>query len=310
MTLAVIAGGGCAGGDAVVASVGRQSISKASLDHWTAVELAADGENAPGAAELRNEALGLLISWEWTLGEARKLGVRVGTSEAGKQLALSKTDLLSGVSYEWFDGESKLGKYLMSTRVTTPDQLWLVRLAMLSLRLAQSRAVAEQSVIGRARIGAYYQRNKHLFYVGERRDIRAIMNKSRAQVIEAKRQLQAGVRFQAVAERFNQSIEGGLRLGRARGDGTKRYEKDYFAAPLHVLVGPLKEILYYVFEVMSVRPGHQKTLAEAEPAIRQRLAVQDASTALLKAYEHRWRAITSCRAGYTAPGCGQAPTAG
>jgi hypothetical protein len=233
----------------------------------------------------------------------------VGTSEADKQLALSKTDLLSGTSYEWFAGESKLYKYLMSRGVTTPDQLWLVRLAMLSSRLARSRAAAAQPVISRGRVLAYYRANKHRFYVGERRDIRAVMNRSLAQVIEAKRQLQAGVRFQTVAERFNQSIEGGLRLGRARGEGTKRYEKDFFAAPPHVLVGPLKEILYYVFEVMSVKPGHQKTLTEAEPTIRRELAAQDASTVLQKAYEQRWRAITHCRAKYTAAGCGP-PAAG
>jgi hypothetical protein len=129
------------------------------------------------------------------------------------------------------------------------------------------------------------------------------MNWGRAQTVEAKRQLQAGVKFATVAERFNQSVEGGLRLGRAHGAFTKRYERDFFAAPPHVLVGPLKELMYYVFEVMSIKRGHQKSLAEAEPTIRRLLAAHDARTELRRAYELKWRARTSCRAGYMAPEC-------
>jgi hypothetical protein len=310
-----VAGGGCGGdraasgdaasGEVVVALVGGAQIGEKLLHHWMTVETAADGGSAPGEAAMRRQVLGLLISWRWTLGEAQEEGVQVSDAETRKQMGLSKADLTNGLRYEWFANEGELERYLVSPRVAESDQLWLLRLGMLAARLAQRRVKLAASAISHTQIAAYYGRHRPSFFVGERRDIRAIMNRSRARVVEAKRELQAGRSFSSVAERFNQSIEGGLRLGRARGEGTKRYEKDYFAAPPHVLVGPLKEILYYIFEVMSIRPGYQKTVAQAEPTIRQLLAQHDASTTLLQAYERKWRARTRCRVGFSAAGCGR-----
>lgn len=275
-----------------------------------AVDAAAAGGASAGTALARRSALDLLVSWDWTLGEAREDGVHVSDGEAEKQLALSKSDLVSGISYEWFAGEAKLRGYLASAHVDQADQLWLVRLGMLATKLAHRRVLQAESNLDHARIADYYRGHKRDFYVGERRDIRAIMNWSRSQVLEAKREMQAGERFQGIAERFNQSIEGGVRLGRARGNATKRYERDYFAAPPHVLIGPLKELLYYVFEVFSIHRGYQKSLARAERTIRQRLAEHDAATTLMAADERRWRTRTRCLAGYATPVCAQSYTTG
>jgi hypothetical protein len=252
---------------------------------------------------MRRLVLGLLISWQWTLGEAHHAKVAVSEREAERQWALSKTEPGGGPSKEWFKGELKLAKYLRSGDVPRRDQISVVRLGLLASRLAEWRVTAALPQVSQARIVAYYQANKHRLLIGQRRDIKAIINPSLAKVLEAKREMQAGVRFEKIAERFNVTEEGGLRLGRARGAAAKRYELDYFAAPPHVLVGPLKERLYYIFEVMSIKPRRQTTLAEAAPGIRQRLAAQDASTTLLKAYEQRWKSVTHCRAGYTAAQC-------
>jgi hypothetical protein len=308
MALAIAAAvGGLVGAsdEALVASVGGKGITDRALNHWMTVEVAADGRAAPGRSALRRRALGLLILWDWTLGEAHEVGVRVGEGEAKKQLELSKIIQAEGVKFELLPHERDMTRFLLAPKVAPSDQLWLIKLGMLALRLTQHRLASARSAIAPARVLAYYRRHRGQFVAGERRDIKAIMNSSRAKVVEAKRELQAGRRFASVAERYNQSIEGGLRLGRARGAGKKRYEKDYFAAPPHVLVGPLHEILYYIFEVMSIRPGYQKTLTQAEPAIRQRLAAHDESAILLQAYERKWRARTRCRAGYAAPGCGR-----
>jgi hypothetical protein len=267
------------------------------VEHWMAVEAAAGARDASEKAALRRSTLNLLILWQWTLGEAREAGVRVGDQEAKRQLDLSKIGLAQGVEAESFPHERELVRFLS-------DQLRLIKLAMLAARLIQHREALTRATIAPARILAYYRQHRGRFVVGERRDIKAIMSKRRSQVLEAKRELQAGRDFASVAEQFNESIEGGLRLGRARGRGEKRYEKDYFAAPPHVLVGPFHEILYYIFEVAHIRPGYQKTLAEAEPAIRQRLAAHDVSSSFQAVYEQKWRARTRCRTGYTAPGCG------
>jgi len=299
--LACLAASGCgASGDAVVASVSGTPIHAQQLDHWTSVERAAGG-----GSSAKRRALDLLISWQWTRGEARTLGVSVSAAEARKQLGLSqvnKSSLISG--FEWFSGEIALKPFLGNPKVSTPDQLRLVRMGMLAARVGAYHAAITATQVSRAEVVAYYERNRGLFRVGERRDIRAIMNLDPAKVLEARREMERHVPFHEIEERFNTSIEGGLRLGRARGTQQKRYEKDYFAAPLHHLIGPLHEILYYVFEVFSIKPGRQKSLAEVESAIRRHLAAHGPIGASVRAYEQRWRARTLCRAGLATDRCG------
>ncbi len=298
---------GCGGssGDAAIALIAGHAVTSQMVAHWMAVETASEGPVVSAKPALRRWALGLLILWRWALGEAHEVGVRVGEQEAEKQLTLSRTSRAQGIDYEWFPHERGLVRFLTAPKVTELDQLWLVKLGMLASRIEQRRVAVTRAAIPPARVLAYYRQHRGQFFVGERRDIKAIMNKNRSQVIEAKRELQAGRAFASVEEQFNQSIEGGLRLGRARGRGEKRYEKDYFAAPPHVLVGPFHEILYYIFEVAHIRPGYQRTLAEVEPKIRQRLATQDVDSTFQTIYEQKWRARTRCRTGYTAPGCGR-----
>ncbi len=303
---ACLSGCGESTGDALVALVAGRGITKQRVAHWMKVDATADSHAASNEKTLRRWAVGLLISWEWTLHAAHEVGARVGDREAEKQLELSQSSRAQGVEYEWFAHEGELAQFLTAPKLATSDQLWLVKLGMLASRLTQRRIAIRQSAIARSRVLTYYRQHRGEFVVGERRDIKAIMNKSNSQVLEAKRELQAGRSFKSVAEQFNQSIEGGLRLGRARGRGEKRYEKDFFAAPLHKLVGPFHEILYYVFEVAHIRRGYQRTLAEVEPAIRHRLAARDVESGSYRgAYEQTWRARTRCRTGYTAPGCGR-----
>lgn len=290
----------------VVALVAGHGITKQTVAHWMEVDATADSVAASSKRTLRLLAVGLVISWEWTLQAAHEVGVRVGDREAEKQLKLSQINLAQGVGYEWFAHERDLLRFLTAPKVATSDQLWLVKLGMLASKLTQRRIALRQAAIARSRVSTYYRQHRREFVVGERRDIKAIMNKSRARVLDAKRELQAGRSFESVAERFNQSIEGGLRLGRARGRGEKRYEKDYFAAPLHKLVGPFHEILYYIFEVAHIRRGYQRSFTEVEPAIRHLLAARDVESGSYRAaYEQTWRARTRCRTGYMAPGCGR-----
>jgi hypothetical protein len=286
----------------VVASVAGEQIHLGQLEHWRRIEAAVA---AGHAASSRSEALTLLIHWQWARDEARSAGVRVNGQEVERQLTLSEEGARTGTTFEWFHGEAPLRRYLASGSLGHADRVLLVSMGMLEARLRQQWVAVAGDRIARASLVSYYRSHLNEFTRGERRDIRAIMNRHLAPVVEAKHQLEAGVAFKTVAERFNQSAEGGLRLGRARGEGHKRYEKDYFAAPLHVLVGPLKEILYYVFEVLSIKPARVKPFGEAEGAIRKRFGERAANTTLMAAYERRWRARTRCLAGYSSPGCGR-----
>jgi hypothetical protein len=78
-----------------------------------------------------------------------------------------------------------------------------------------------------------------------------------------------------------------------------------FAAAPHVLVGPVRYGFYYLFRVVKAIPAHRKPLAQAEAAIRRKLAFRRASTELLAAFEAKWVARTRCRSGYVVAQCGR-----
>jgi hypothetical protein len=295
--------GGSGSSSATVVLAGAQRIDAAQLEHWIGVEMAAGGGASRSAA--RSQALDLLIGWAWTRQQASAEGLRVSAAEAAQQLARSTSGVGLGVEYEWFPGEAGLRRFLGSARVSRQDQLRVVTLGLLAARLASRRVKLAEAGVGRATIAAYYRRHLGEFHVGERRDIRAVMNKDRAKVVQAKREMQQHRPFHEIEERLNTSVEGGLRLGRGRGEQKKQYERDYFAAPPHRLIGPRHEILYYVFEVFAIHRGYQRTLAQVEPAIRRKLAERVAGTTLLTQFERSWRARTRCRSGYVTARCGR-----
>jgi hypothetical protein len=304
--LSLLAASGCGGPSRqVVARVDTHAITRAMLEHWIAVLAVADRAAASDRLALRRHALGLLIWWQWLASAAAQLHVRVTGTQAEKQLALFTFDHLEGRRFEWFADERALTSYVFNREATNADRLLLVAMGLLAARLEAGRVAEAKRAVSPTRIRAYYERNKHHLIRPERRDIEAIMNYDESKVAQAKRELQAGRSFASVAARFNQSGEGGLKRRITRLRGGKRYEKDFFSARAHVLVGPVKERLYYVFEVLRIVRGGQETLAQSEAKITQRLAVHDASTELLPAFERRWAAKTRCAPGYVVARCGR-----
>src|SRR5438270_832357 len=149
---------GCAGGSrsadvharagTVVARVGAVAIAKTQLDHWVGLAGAVQGASAAEPTVLVRRVLGLLIAWQWMLGEAREQGVLVTAAQAAHQLSLSQANLVGGIAYEWFPHERAIQPYLASAHVDARDRLWLVRMALLAARLEQAR-------VALARLRAY-----------------------------------------------------------------------------------------------------------------------------------------------------------
>ncbi|THD79806.1 MAG: peptidyl-prolyl cis-trans isomerase [Phenylobacterium sp.] len=273
------------------------------IEHWAFVGAAGGGPKAPVA--LRRQALGLVIWWDWIVEEATKVGVKVSASEVHKQYEIFTFEHIEGVSLHRFKNESKLSELVFSSRTKYADRQYLVRMELLAAALERWRTAQARKGVSHAQVVAYYERNRESFVRPERRDIEAVMNLSKGKLEQARRELESGARFSTVAERFNVSVEGGLKLGITRGHGKKRFERDFFAAPAHVFVGPVKEILSYIFKVLKIWPRRQETLAQSEARIKEHLASEAASTTLLRTFEQEWVAKTSCRQGYIVPRCSQ-----
>jgi hypothetical protein len=291
----------------VVARVGESAITKDAYAHWLSIQAAAEHQARPDRA-LRQRVLAFLISVSWTVGEATELGVRVSDSEAGKQLGLFRYDQLEGLQYEGLPKHGEYQRLLQIRGLKHADGLRLMKLALTTARVEQEQLRRAQEAISAAQIASYYGANRPRFVLPQRRDIEIIMTRTKASIEKAKREVQSGEDFLRVARRVSTDPEAphGLQLGLSREDEEPEFTAHIFAAKPHTLVGPIKQALnYHIFEVIKVTPRHLQPLAQAEAAIRRRLAAREVATALPEAFQRKWSARTTCEAGYVARGCRQ-----
>jgi hypothetical protein len=286
-----------------VASVAGTTVQPAALSEWTRIDLATGQAKSRSTAS--QQALDLLITWAWLEAEAKALKVDVPASQVNEALFTINYHLTRDQGDSEFKaGEGALRPYIASARVPKAAQLKLTQMWLLASRLSARRIQIRAAQLPQQQVSTYYHRHLHDFLTEEHRGIKAIINFSRAKVVEAKHEIEAGVNFQLVAKRFNQNSEGGLQTSRPRGHQEKRLEGDYFGAPAHVLIGPLKEWLWYVFEVFKIMRPHPRPLATVEASIRRTLAARE-DTAGATARVQAWQARTSCRTGYASARCGR-----
>jgi hypothetical protein len=258
---------------------------------------------------LRGRALDLAILSRWSTGEAREERLSVSEEEASQQLELLRFDERTGTSYEGLPHEPMLRRLLVSSRVATSDRLWLMRVALLEAKVERARHARAAQAVSREEVARFYREHKQRFLQPARREIEMLGSYSRAVVMKAKLEIEDGKPFLAVARRV--SVDGEAPEGLenlVRGTDEAEVEDPVFAARPHVLSGPYKYILWFLFEVLKVVPAHQQTLAEAEGAIRRQLAPGVVASRLLPAFEAKWMARTSCRAGYVIARCRQYKT--
>jgi PPIC-type PPIASE domain len=314
--LGVLLLAGCGGGandgrTSTVAEVNGTSITRATLAHWAAVvENVPRGEQAASVTGQAAKAiLRRLIELQWTVGEAAEQHVAVGAGEARRTLALLDHARLEGTSGSIAAlgkaEEEELQQLLVSLGVSSADRLWLVKVALLQSKLrVRLQRQAEREITGRE-IAAYYHSHASRFAVPEKRDIEIFITLKRASAAQGRREVEAGQSVRQVAKRRNESGEahGGLIMGLARGAGEPPFEEYVFGAGPGVLLGPVKQALYYVFRVTKAIQAHERTLREVEASIRRGLGARRVSQALTPALERRWRARTSCRVGYAVDSC-------
>jgi foldase protein PrsA len=342
---------GCGGGiprDAVV-RVGDRTVLKTTFQHWLAVAASstaqtsssnatratpvvpeppyytacvahlytidakpAKGGSKPNTGQLRSECeqqykmlqqqvLAFLISSYWVLGEAEAQGVKANKQEVQRQFQDIKT--------QQFPKPEAFKHYLESSGLTIGDLLLRVRVNLLSSKI-QHKIVAKATLSDR-QIRKYYSENEARFAIPEKRTILAIVTRTQAAALRAKRAVESGEAFAAVARR--DSIDGATKRtggelsGLVNGDGEVELDKPVFAAKIGVIEGPVKTPAgQVVFEVKSVTPPTHGTLAQTRSAIRQQLMAAEQQTALShfrKELRQKWIAKTECRAGYVISDC-------
>jgi parvulin-like peptidyl-prolyl isomerase len=238
------------------------------------------------------------------------MGVTVSESEVSDQLALYRYDRAQGTPFEGEAYDAPFVALIGHSRVTSADERWLMRLNLLALKLEQRRLREAEQRISSATVANYYAANKRRFVVPESRDLEVLSNYDRSVVSKARREIEGGADFIAVAKRMSTDPEApkGLQLGLKRGTEERRYEHYVFGAKQGVLTGPQLETQYYLFKVLKIRRPKQKTLAESEAAIRQQLVARrrrQLADQWHSAGERIWVARTDCKSGYVVPKCRQ-----
>jgi len=343
----IVAGCGGVPGNAV-AEVDGNAIEKNSFDHWLTVASRSGGQAAAAAPKppkytaciaqkrkttpkpakgqpkvtdgqlktqckqeynaLRDQVLQLLVSFEWIEGEAKLQNVKVSDAEIKKTFDKQKK--------EAFPKEADFAKFLKDSGQTEKDIVKRVRLDSLSNKIREKVTKGKDKVTD-AQITAYFNKNKERFAQPERRDLRIVLTKGKAKAEQAKRALEGGQSFKAVAKEFSidqaSKAQGGKLPAVAKGQQEKALDTAIFKARKGVLTGPVKtQFGYYVFEVTKVTPASQQTLAQAKATIKQTLAAENQQKALDKfgkSFSKRWKAKTDCAADYRTQDCKNAPKA-
>ena len=258
--------------------------------------------------QLRDQVLGLLISFEWIEREAADQGVKVTDEEVNKSFEEQKK--------QTFPKDADYQKFLKDSGQTEEDVRMRVRLDLLSNKI-RDKVIKGKDQVSEQQITDYYNKNKERFAQPERRDLSIVLTKTEAKADEAKQALQDGESFKSVAKEYStddaSKAQGGKLPAVAKGQQEKAFDDAIFAADKGKITGPVKtQFGFYVFKVDKIVEASQQTRDEAKETIKQLLASQNQQKALdayVKDFRKRWKEKTDCREGFVTQDCKNAPKA-
>jgi foldase protein PrsA len=249
--------------------------------------------------QLRDQVMDFLIRSYWYKADAAKQNIKVTDAQVQKAFQSAKA--------QQFPTDARFQAFLASSGMTLNDILYRVRVNQVYTKLLAKSGATVTS----AQIAAYYAAHATQFGKPATRNIRIILTKTKAQADAAKAALAGGATWQAVAAKYSTDAatknKGGLLVNVTKGQQDAALDQAAFSASRGVLLGPVQgQFGWYVFEVTSVTPGNQQTLAQATPTIKQLLTQQNSTAQQAKvdaAAKKNWLSKTECRAGYVMADC-------
>jgi foldase protein PrsA len=256
--------------------------------------------------QLRDQVLGLLISFEWIEREAEDQGIKVTDAEVKKSFDEQKK--------QSFPKTADYEKFLKDSGQTNEDVLQRVRLDTLSQKIRDKVTKGKDQVTDQ-QIEDYYNKNKAQFAQPERRDLSIVLTKKEDKAKQAKAALESGESFKTVAKQYSiddaSKAQGGKLPAVAKGQQEKAFDDAIFKARKGKIEGPVKtQFGWYVFRVDKVSKASQQSLAQAKTTIKQVLASQNQQKALdafVKDFRKKWKEKTECRDDYVTQDCKNAP---
>src|SRR3954452_16372096 len=205
--------------------------------------------------QLRNQVLQLLISFKWIQGEADAMDVKVTDAEVKKSFDQQKK--------QSFPKEADYQKFIKQSGQTQEDILQRVKLDLLSNKIRDKIVKGKDNVTDKA-ISDFYNKNKARFAQPEKRDLRVVLTKGKAEAEKAQAALDSGESWKTVAKKYSiddtSKASGGKLPAQAKGTLDKDLDKAVFDAKKNKIVGPVKtQYGYYVFSVSGVTEASQQS---------------------------------------------------
>lgn len=255
---------------------------------------------------LRNQVIGLLVSYKWIEGEAKAQGVKVTDADVKKSFEEQKK--------QNFPKEADYKKFLEQYGQSEADIMMRVRLDLLSQKI-RDKVIKGKDKVTDAQIQDFYNKNKDRFSQPETRDLQIVLTKTEAKAKQAKAAIKSGEPWSEVAKRYSidkaSKKQGGKLPDQAKGTLEKTLDEGVFSAKKGVVTGPIKtQFGWYVFKVTKINPGKTQSLDDAKATIKQTLISQNQQKALdgfVTDFRKRWREKTECRDGYTTSDCKNGP---
>jgi foldase protein PrsA len=255
---------------------------------------------------LKQQVMQFLVSAEWIQQEADKQGVKVSDKEFQKQFQDQKK--------QSFQKEDDYKKFLQNSGMTEADLLFRVKLDVVSNDV-RTKIIKGKDKVTDAQVASYYNKNKARFAQPERRDLLVVLTRTKGKADAAKKALDGGQKWAAVAKKFSideaSKAQGGKLPGVAKGQQEKAFDDAIFNAKKGVTSGPIKtQFGYYVFQVTKVTPASQQTLAQTKETIKNLLKSQNQQKALndfVKKFRKDYKGKTKCAKPYVIPDCSNAP---
>jgi foldase protein PrsA len=256
--------------------------------------------------ELKEGALRELLEPIWIRGEAESLGVKVTDKQVEDELAqIKKQSFPTKASYD---------KFLEESGFSQEEVLERVELQVLSSAL-QEQVNSEAPAPTSDEIEAYYEAEKESqFTEKESRDVRFVVNKDKAEVEAAKKELEkdsSSKNWEAVAKKYSSDpttkTKGGLQKAVTEEFLQGPLKKAIFGSATGELAGPAQlSGNYFVVEVVKLNPAKVKSLGEVKAQIEETLKgekQQEFFAEFVSDYQSRWTARTFCADGYVIEQC-------
>jgi parvulin-like peptidyl-prolyl isomerase len=239
----------------------------------------------------------------WVIGGAAEEGVRVSDRELQQQLG----EVVRRQS------RARVEEGLARSDRTWADFVYETKAGLLAegIRRVFKKKTAHPT---QAQVASYYNTNKQLFGVPERRYLEIARVGTKAEALKIKREIASGKSFASVVKTLPLvqpffSKEGVVPRYQPHLYHEAALNNAIFAAKPNVLGGPVRiDLGYYIFEVKRVYPVRQSPLARVQAQIRRELppkAYREALAAWIGKWRARWKTKTDCQPGYVVVKCKQ-----